>query len=47
MDADFADALAKGMIRFAKFLEAKKVDLSRIKPVRLRKHIQGKLKDQI
>jgi uncharacterized protein YcaQ len=43
-DAAFADALSKGLVRFAKFLDAKKVDISVIKPVRLRKHIQGKLK---
>jgi len=39
-DAAFADALAKGLVRFAKFVEAKKVDVSAIKPVGLRKHIQ-------
>jgi uncharacterized protein YcaQ len=44
-DADFADALAKGLNRFAKLMEAKKVDLSGVKPVALRKHIQGKLKE--
>jgi len=38
-DADFADALAKGLIRFAKFVDAKKVDLSAVKPVGLRKHL--------
>jgi hypothetical protein len=42
-DVAFADALSKGLVRFAKFLDAKKVDISVIKPVRLRKHIQGKL----
>jgi uncharacterized protein YcaQ len=35
-DADFADALAKGLIRFANFMEAKKVKLNGIKPVALR-----------
>ena len=40
-DVDFADALAKGLIRFAKFLNAKKVDVSTIKPVMLRKHLKG------
>ncbi len=43
-DADFADAFAKGLIRFAKFMEAKKVDLSGLKPVSLRKYVQGKMK---
>jgi len=44
-DIDFADALAKGLIRLAKFVRAKKVDVSVIKPVGLRKHIQGLIKD--
>lgn len=39
-DADFADALAKGLMRFAKFVEAKKVDVSAIKPVGLRNHVK-------
>ena len=46
-DADFADALAKGLIRFAKFVEAKRVDVSAIKPIALRQEVKraiGKLK---
>jgi uncharacterized protein YcaQ len=43
-DVAFADALAKGLIRFAKFVGAKKVDVSVIKPVGLRKYIQGLIK---
>ncbi|HAV77303.1 MAG TPA: hypothetical protein DCX53_08115 [Anaerolineae bacterium] len=43
-DVAFADALANGLIRFANFMEAKKVEVAGIKPVSLRKHIQGKLK---
>ena len=39
-DAAFADALAKGLIRFAKFVEAKKVDVSAIKPVGLRREVK-------
>jgi len=35
-DADFANALAKGLVRFAKFLEAKKIKLDSIRPVALR-----------
>ena len=35
-DADFASALAKGLVRFAKFVEAKKIKLNSIKPVALR-----------
>jgi uncharacterized protein YcaQ len=45
-DAAFADALAKGMIRFANFMEAKNVDVSGIRPVGLRKHIQKMLKEK-
>ena len=44
-DADFADALAKALIRFAKFVGAKKINASPIKPAGLRKHIQGLIKD--
>jgi len=44
-DVAFADALGKGLIRFAKFVGAQKVNVSAIKPVGLRKHIQGWLKD--
>lgn len=39
-DADFANALAKGLMRFAKFVEAKKVDVSAIKPVGLRREVK-------
>jgi len=39
-DAAFADALAKGMIRFANFVEAKKISLAGIKPLSLQKHVQ-------
>jgi len=42
-DADFANALAKGLIRFAKFVDAKRVDVSVIKPVSLRQHVKGKM----
>jgi len=44
-DADFADALAKGLIRFVKFVDAKKVDLSAVKPVGLRKHLAAAVKN--
>ncbi len=43
-NVEFANALAKGLIRFAKFVEAKRVDVSAMKPPALRKHIQSKLK---
>jgi hypothetical protein len=39
-DAAFADALAAGLIRFTKLVEAKKINLAGIKPLSLRKHVQ-------
>jgi len=39
-DAAFADALGKGLLRFAKFVEAQKVDVSAIKPVGLRREVK-------
>ena len=39
-DADFASALAKGLVRFARFVEAKKVKLNSIKPVALRNAVK-------
>ena len=39
-DPDFANALARGLIRFAKFVEAKKVDVNVIQPVKLRDHVK-------
>ena len=39
-DADFADAFAKGLMRFALFLDAKKVDVGAIKPAGLRRHVK-------
>jgi len=44
-DIDFANALAKGLVRFAKLVNAKKVDVSAIKPVGLRNHIRSKMRD--
>jgi len=44
-DAAFANALAKGLIRFAKFMESKRIKLNMIKPVGLRsavKKLMGK-----
>jgi uncharacterized protein YcaQ len=46
-DADFADAFARGLVRFAKFLGAKKVDVSVIKPTGLRKHIKQTIEEQL
>jgi len=39
-DIDFANALAKGLIRFARFVGAKRVDVSVIHPPGLRKAVQ-------
>ena len=39
-DLAFADALGKGLARFAAFVEAKKVDIEAIAPKKLRKHIE-------
>jgi uncharacterized protein YcaQ len=44
-DVDFADALAKGLIRFALFVKAKRVDITAIRPLSLRKHIQTRMKN--
>ncbi len=46
-DSDFANALAKGLMRFAKFVEAKKVDVSAIKPVGLRKVVKKVIGEQL
>ena len=45
-DAAFADALAKGLIRFAKFVEAKKVDVSAITPAGLMKYVKKVVSNQ-
>jgi len=39
-DADFANALAKGLIRFAKFVEAEKITLDAINPVVLKRAVK-------
>jgi len=39
-DPAFADALGKGLARFANFVEAKKVDIESIAPKKLHKHIR-------
>lgn len=43
-DALFADALANGLNRFAKMLGVKKLDVSGIKPLKLRAHVKLKMK---
>jgi uncharacterized protein YcaQ len=39
-DANFANALAKGLIRFAKFVEAEKIKLDAINPVALKRAVK-------
>jgi uncharacterized protein YcaQ len=39
-DPDFADALGKGLARFASFVKARQVDLSALQPEKLRSHVQ-------
>jgi len=42
-DVAFANALANGLIRLMRFLDAKKMDVSVIKPMTLRKHVKAKV----
>jgi uncharacterized protein YcaQ len=44
-DAEFACALAKGLTRFAKFLDAKKVNISAINPAALKRQVKSVMKD--
>jgi hypothetical protein len=46
-DAEFANALAKGLVRFAKFLGAKKVTTKSIRPTGLRKYIETVLREAV
>jgi uncharacterized protein len=46
-EIEFANALAKGLTRFAKFVDAKNIDVSVIKPVALRKHIKQTIESQV
>jgi uncharacterized protein YcaQ len=43
-DEAFASALANGLIRFRDMIGAKKMDLSAIKPVKLRSYLKRRLK---
>jgi hypothetical protein len=43
-DGPFADALANGLTRFAKMIDARKVDLTGVKPVKLRAHLKKMIK---
>lgn len=40
-DVDFANALAKGLIRFAKFVGAKKITTNSVRPTGLRKQVEA------
>jgi uncharacterized protein len=46
-DADFANALANGLVRFAQFLGARKVTTNSIRPSGLRKHVQKLLRESL
>ena len=46
-DADFAAALARGLIRFAHFLGAKKVTTDAISPSPLRKQVKAILRSSL
>lgn len=43
-DGAFVDALANGLKRFADMIGAKRIDLSSVKPVKLRSHLKSKMK---
>ena len=46
-DLDFANALAKGLIRFANFVGAKRINVASIKPTGLRKQVEAVLKESL
>ena len=46
-DVDFANALAKGLIRFGRFLGAKKITTNSIYPTRLRKQVEAMLRESL
>jgi uncharacterized protein len=46
-EVEYANALAKGLTRFAKFLNAKKINPVVIQPAKLRKHIQTAMKSEM
>jgi len=46
-EVEFAEALAKGLARFMRFVEAKKIRLDAIQPERLRKHIEKALRTEV
>jgi hypothetical protein len=46
-DADFTDAFAKGLVRFARFVNAKRVKMDAIQPAKLRRQIETTLKVEL
>jgi uncharacterized protein YcaQ len=46
-DADFANALAKGLIRFARFVEAEKINLDSINPVGLKRAVKKAVGEEV
>jgi uncharacterized protein YcaQ len=46
-DAAFAGALAKGLIWFAEFVEAKRVDVSAIEPARLKRYVKTVIGEEL
>jgi uncharacterized protein YcaQ len=47
MEVEFANAFARGLLRFAMFLNARKIKTSAIQPAKLRKHIDTTLKSEM
>jgi uncharacterized protein YcaQ len=45
-DAAFANALAKGLIRFANFVQAKRLDIGTIQPPALKERVKRILKQE-
>jgi uncharacterized protein YcaQ len=46
-DPAFAEALAKGLIRLAKFVGAEKVDVGKLKPMKLRQVLKKVISEQL
>ncbi|HVF24875.1 MAG TPA: crosslink repair DNA glycosylase YcaQ family protein [Anaerolineales bacterium] len=46
-DVDFAKALARGLARFARFVEAERINVTSIKPIGLRKLVENVLRESL
>ena len=46
-NVEFANALAQGLLRFARFVGAKQVELAAVQPAKLRKHLEKLLKAEL